>query len=166
MKLKERTGFEPARPCGRPVFKTGAIDHSATSPGLGIRRSADSSITHRCSGVKNSDRQTAPQVCTRSMNLRIECACTRLASDRVPFNRILALDDFWRAYYHGASAVACHAQLYRLSAKRSSTPNPSPSEERAPRRGPRLKCAQSGGRGNAAEAHLQRPVRKGETNHA
>ena len=28
----ERTGFEPARPFGRPVFKTGAIDHSATSP--------------------------------------------------------------------------------------------------------------------------------------
>ena len=25
-------GFEPTDPCGSPVFKTGAIDHSATPP--------------------------------------------------------------------------------------------------------------------------------------
>ena len=30
--LAERQGFEPWSPCGLPVFKTGAIDHSATSP--------------------------------------------------------------------------------------------------------------------------------------
>ena len=28
----EREGFEPPVPCGTPVFKTGAFDHSATSP--------------------------------------------------------------------------------------------------------------------------------------
>ena len=30
--LAERVGFEPTGPCGPPVFKTGAIVHSATSP--------------------------------------------------------------------------------------------------------------------------------------
>ena len=28
----ERVGFEPTDPCGSPVFKTGAINHSTTSP--------------------------------------------------------------------------------------------------------------------------------------
>ncbi len=28
----EEVGFEPTDPCGPPVFKTGAIDHSATLP--------------------------------------------------------------------------------------------------------------------------------------
>ena len=28
----ERVGFEPTNPCGSPVFKTGAINHSTTSP--------------------------------------------------------------------------------------------------------------------------------------
>ena len=31
-KLAEGVGFEPTMPCGIPVFKTGAIDHSATPP--------------------------------------------------------------------------------------------------------------------------------------
>ena len=31
-KLAEREGFEPPEPCGSPDFKSGAIDHSATSP--------------------------------------------------------------------------------------------------------------------------------------
>ena len=31
-KLAEREGFEPPGPCGPAVFKTAAIDHSATSP--------------------------------------------------------------------------------------------------------------------------------------
>jgi hypothetical protein len=31
----ERVGFEPTGPCGPSVFKTDAIDHSATSPGAG-----------------------------------------------------------------------------------------------------------------------------------
>ena len=30
--MAEGAGFEPAGPCGPPVFKTGAIDHSATPP--------------------------------------------------------------------------------------------------------------------------------------
>ncbi len=30
--LAERVGFEPTDPCGSTVFKTVAIDHSATSP--------------------------------------------------------------------------------------------------------------------------------------
>ena len=28
----EREGFEPSVPCGTPVFKTGAFNHSAISP--------------------------------------------------------------------------------------------------------------------------------------
>ena len=32
--LAEREGFEPSVPCGTLVFKTSAIDHSATSPGF------------------------------------------------------------------------------------------------------------------------------------
>lgn len=31
-KVAERVGFEPTGPFGPPVFKTGAIDHSAISP--------------------------------------------------------------------------------------------------------------------------------------
>jgi hypothetical protein len=31
-KVAEREGFEPPEPCGSPVFKTGALNHSATSP--------------------------------------------------------------------------------------------------------------------------------------
>ncbi len=30
--LAEEVGFEPTEPFGSPVFKTGAIDHSATPP--------------------------------------------------------------------------------------------------------------------------------------
>ncbi len=30
--LAEREGFEPPEPCSSTVFKTAAIDHSATSP--------------------------------------------------------------------------------------------------------------------------------------
>ena len=30
--LAERVGFEPTVPCGTPVFETGTIDHSDTSP--------------------------------------------------------------------------------------------------------------------------------------
>ena len=30
--LSEEVGFEPTVPCRTPVFKTGAIDHSATLP--------------------------------------------------------------------------------------------------------------------------------------
>jgi hypothetical protein len=30
--MAEREGFEPPEPCGSVVFKTTAIDHSATSP--------------------------------------------------------------------------------------------------------------------------------------
>ena len=31
-RMAERVGFEPTEPFGSPVFKTGAIDHSTTSP--------------------------------------------------------------------------------------------------------------------------------------
>src|SRR5262249_6192698 len=31
-KVAEEVGFEPTEPCGSPVFKTGAIDRSATPP--------------------------------------------------------------------------------------------------------------------------------------
>ena len=37
--LAEGVGFEPTEPCGSPVFKTGAIDHSTTPPFF--RRAAD-----------------------------------------------------------------------------------------------------------------------------
>ena len=30
--MAEGEGFEPPVPCGTPVFKTGAIDHSAIPP--------------------------------------------------------------------------------------------------------------------------------------
>ncbi len=34
--LAEEVGFEPTDPCESPVFKTGAIDHSATLPAASI----------------------------------------------------------------------------------------------------------------------------------
>ena len=34
-RMAEREGFEPPDPCGSTVFKTAAIDHSATSPNVG-----------------------------------------------------------------------------------------------------------------------------------
>ena len=36
--MAEREGFEPPEPCGSAVFKTAAIDHSATSPVAGALR--------------------------------------------------------------------------------------------------------------------------------
>lgn len=30
--MAEEVGFEPTEPCGSPVFKTGALDRSATPP--------------------------------------------------------------------------------------------------------------------------------------
>ena len=33
----EGVGFEPTVPCGTPVFKTGAIDHSAIPPRTSLR---------------------------------------------------------------------------------------------------------------------------------
>ncbi len=30
--VAEAVGFEPTNPCGLPVFKTGAFNHSATLP--------------------------------------------------------------------------------------------------------------------------------------
>src|SRR5438105_4952235 len=35
--LEERVGFEPTVPFGTTVFKTVAIDHSATSPYIGLK---------------------------------------------------------------------------------------------------------------------------------
>jgi hypothetical protein len=32
VRMAEGVGFEPTRPFGLPVFKTGAFDHSATPP--------------------------------------------------------------------------------------------------------------------------------------
>ena len=40
MFIAERQGFEPRVPRGTTVFKTAAIDHSATSPKLNSFRSA------------------------------------------------------------------------------------------------------------------------------
>ena len=34
--MAEGVGFEPTMPCGIPVFKTGAIDRSATPPGVSV----------------------------------------------------------------------------------------------------------------------------------
>ena len=34
----ERQGFEPRVPCSTTVFKTAAIDHSATSPGTSFQK--------------------------------------------------------------------------------------------------------------------------------
>jgi len=39
--LAEGVGFEPTEPCGSPVFKTGAIDHSTTPPLGKIKRVAE-----------------------------------------------------------------------------------------------------------------------------
>jgi hypothetical protein len=36
--MAEGVGFEPTEPCGSPVFKTGAIDHSTTPPVMGCGR--------------------------------------------------------------------------------------------------------------------------------
>ena len=35
--MAEGVGFEPTGPFGPPVFKTGAIDHSTTPPGMMAR---------------------------------------------------------------------------------------------------------------------------------
>jgi hypothetical protein len=40
LQVAEREGFEPPEPCGSVVFKTTAIDHSATSPMVLLKRSA------------------------------------------------------------------------------------------------------------------------------
>ena len=45
-KMAEEVGFEPTVPCGTPVFKTGAFDHSATPPVI-LRRGGDNEETFR-----------------------------------------------------------------------------------------------------------------------
>lgn len=55
-KLAEEVGFEPTNGCPLPVFKTGAIDHSATLPGCresapgggSIRRAARTGVSPTC----------------------------------------------------------------------------------------------------------------------
>ena len=42
--LAEREGFEPPVPLGTSVFKTGAIDHSATSPGFFVVKGSGLSV--------------------------------------------------------------------------------------------------------------------------
>ena len=46
--LAERQGFEPRVPRGTTVFKTAAIDHSATSPKLFFK---SASFQKRCKGT-------------------------------------------------------------------------------------------------------------------
>ena len=46
--LAERQGFEPRVPRGTTVFKTAAIDHSATSPKLFCK---NASFQKRCKGT-------------------------------------------------------------------------------------------------------------------
>ena len=45
--LAERQGFEPRVPCGTTVFKTAAIDHSATSPKLFCKSASFSKAMQR-----------------------------------------------------------------------------------------------------------------------
>src|SRR5687768_11047620 len=48
--MAEREGFEPPGPCGPAVFKTAAIDHSATSPTTGGPRFGE---IDRCRGFSS-----------------------------------------------------------------------------------------------------------------
>jgi hypothetical protein len=45
--MAERVGFEPTVPCGTPVFKTGALDRSATSPNH-LRLASYNHLPRRC----------------------------------------------------------------------------------------------------------------------
>ena len=49
MFIAERQGFEPRVPRSTTVFKTAAIDHSATSPKASLSRSAF--LEKRCKGT-------------------------------------------------------------------------------------------------------------------
>lgn len=65
--MAEGVGFEPTEPCGSPVFKTGAIDHSTTPPvhwfagGVWAGLGGDSRKTHR-QGEMIFSEATTPQV--------------------------------------------------------------------------------------------------------
>ena len=48
--MAEGVGFEPTDACASPVFKTGAIDHSATLP-PSVRRTADLRRTLACAAA-------------------------------------------------------------------------------------------------------------------
>ena len=50
MFIAERQGFEPRVPRGTTVFKTAAIDHSATSPKL---RLSSAFLLKRCKGTNH-----------------------------------------------------------------------------------------------------------------
>ena len=65
MFIAERQGFEPRVPRSTTVFKTAAIDHSATSPKL-LCRSA--SFQKRCKGsiIFNICKKTAQKYCTKA----------------------------------------------------------------------------------------------------
>ena len=60
--LAEAQGFEPWIPCGMPVFKTGAIDHSAKLPARRWRLSTGSCKERPrvCSSANDSTAATLP----------------------------------------------------------------------------------------------------------
>lgn len=55
-KKTEEVGFEPTDPCGPPVFKTGAIGHSATLPYKGFQILAIQSVLIKETVLKTADR--------------------------------------------------------------------------------------------------------------
>jgi hypothetical protein len=56
--MAERTGFEPVVPCGTPVFKTGAINHSATSPAPILGYSQHASLAAAAADMIGTDGST------------------------------------------------------------------------------------------------------------
>ena len=69
--MAEGEGFEPPMPCGTPVFKTGAINHSAIPPVLNARIIP---YYPRCSLKAAATMSTKPSIdqtsgtCPKSMN--------------------------------------------------------------------------------------------------
>jgi hypothetical protein len=63
--MAEEVGFEPTEPCGSPVFKTGAIDHSATPP-------ASDKIPSGQTRTQAKSRRPNPKICRAIVDARCE----------------------------------------------------------------------------------------------
>lgn len=96
--VAERVGFEPTDPCGSSVFKTDAIDHSATSPGCWERH-----------GLNMPPRAGMP-----SGTLIAARACiSRLFRLRCRMRVLIAVDKFKGSLTAGEVAAAVAAGLRR-----------------------------------------------------
>ncbi len=103
--LAEGVGFEPTDPFGSPVFKTGAIDHSATPPS----KIAAAAEAHRSKFAWLGNRQSLVSLC-QDLFLRTPGRPLRLSA---PAMRVLVAPDKFKGSLSAAEAAAAIIRGWR-----------------------------------------------------